>query len=68
MSYDTEIGVVIMIVPQFINPFCTATRYVPDTTVQRETTIIEVGGCLTDEDERLFYSKEEWERRKGAGI
>lgn len=47
----------------FINPFCTAPSLMrPAETIV--STIIEIGGCLTDEDERLFYSDEEWERRK----
>lgn len=50
----------------FINPFCTAPgmRCLQEKTVA--PTIIELGGCLTEEDERPFYSKEEWEKRKGV--
>ena len=47
----------------FINPFCTASGLMRPHE-EREPVTIEMGGCLTDEDERPFYSKEEWERRK----
>jgi len=49
---------------KFINPFCTAPSLMPPVEDTREPTIIELGGCLTDEDERPFYTKEEWARRK----
>lgn len=48
----------------FINPFCTAPGLMPPPINDAEPTIIKLGGCLTDEDERPFYSKEEWETRK----
>jgi len=53
-----------MIVPRFINPFCTALGFVPDNNAEPKTTTIELGGCLTDEDEKPVYSEAEWEKRK----
>jgi len=48
----------------FINPFCTAPSLMPLAEDTREPTIIEIGGCLTDEDERPCYSKEKHKKIK----
>lgn len=49
--------------PAFISPFVTGIRITPDNN-HREIETIELGGCLTNEDEDQFYSAEELKIRK----
>lgn len=54
-----------MLIPYKIGPFCTGLRYVPDNLsaeVHPPDPIV-LGGCLTNADEDLFYSKEELQLR-----